>query len=724
MRERVEGGRRGDLTGPDPAAAAPEPLPVEQVLALQRGAGNAAVAAALGGLRGDSARQIQRMATPNELVAEVGLPPKGGSVFGRDKQKRAGVFDELLGALDLYRTGTTNVVSGIPHVRADQSKALVTRLDAVAETANRYEGDTGTRGARVRSLRDEARAEIALIGAINRDPAYDGRANPAWSAEIARRQFELNLHRARTGVETLDVLSGELADTDDPAEQKDIRGAIEITEDRVQTGYLNALDLLTRQPALVRGRPLREVAETLLEANRRAGDQATRALEGVGKVAQMGELKARVESIAAAHEDTVAAKVAAVAADVQQQNPSFAANDLVTLTRVDEDIALVCGVVRTSHQTADMEPPGWLDWMAYRAGARVQDTVRAYRRANPNVTLAGLPRALTAAYSLLGPTNPLKDWVEPVFKEDARATGEATEALERARENAAGRADDDYDKALERLEKELHIDRSKVEDVLRRSLLALAKAPLTINFDHRKLQLILNSGGFKNYWQVNQPLAQPADTASAEDKQKYAYQQERLEGEHRLFGGTGDLNTKKQKAAEQAISTGANVMDYRLGAAPTATYGRSVAVLRDRIKQRATYTPYDALDLLKKIAAGEAFVGPEVVGTHQNLAAIIRYAPVEAVRDIIKKAENPRADADMPMANYVEAQIHGPITIADIERITVSEEEVEDSAYDTLSQGGAKRPDPDEIKAAVDALKLTIQQTLATHGITVEFASM
>ena len=714
--------RRRERTGPaaEPVDA-PVPNAAEHVLALQRGAGNAAVAAALGG---GGARRIQRMATPNELVAEVGLPPKGGSVFGREKQKRAAVFEELLAAMDLYRIGTTNVISGFRNVRAEQSKALVSRLDAVVQVAERYEGDREPRGARVQTLRDEARAEIALIGAINRDPAYEGQANPVWSDEIKRRQFDLNLKRARAGVETLDVLGGKLSQEDDRDAQGEIRGAMDVTEERVQTGYLNALDLLVRTPGLIRGRPLRDVAETLLEANRRAGTQAQRALEGVGAVARMGELKARVESESAAHDDTVAAKVTAVTSGVKAGNAAFAANDLVALTRVDEDIALLCGVVRTSHQTAGLEPPGWLEWMAYRAGARVQEAVRAYRRANPAVTLAGLPRALTAPYTLLGPTNPLKDWVEPVFKEDARAGGEAAEALERAREGAAARADDDYDEALLRLENELKIDRSKVEEVLRNSLLVLAKAPLTVNFDQSKLQLILNSGGFKNYWQVNQPLAKPPDTASAGDKQKYDYQQERLEGEQRLFGGTGDVNVKKQKAAEQAISTGANVMEYHLGAAPTATYGRSVAVLRERIKQRATYTPYDALDLLKKIAAGEQFVGPEVVGTHANLAAIIRYAPVEAVKDIIKKANDPKTRFDMPMANYVEAQIHGPITVADIEHITIAEEELEDSAYETLSQGGAKRPKDDELKAAAAQLKLTIQQSLATHGIAVDFRTM
>ena len=171
--------RRRERTGPaaEPVDA-PVPNAAEHVLALQRGAGNAAVAAALGG---GGARRIQRMATPNELVAEVGLPPKGGSAFGGEEQKRAAVFEELLAAMDLYRMGTTNVISGFRNVRAEQSKALVSRLDAVVQVAQRYEGDREPRGARVQTLRHEARAEIALIGAINRDPAYDGQANPVWS---------------------------------------------------------------------------------------------------------------------------------------------------------------------------------------------------------------------------------------------------------------------------------------------------------------------------------------------------------------------------------------------------------------------------------------------------------------------------------------------------------------------------------------------------------------
>jgi hypothetical protein len=42
--------------------------------------------------------------------------------------------------------------------------------------------------------------------------------------------------------------------------------------------------------------------------------------------------------------------------------------------------------------------------------------------------------------------------------------------------------------------------------LLTKMLVTLAKAPLTRNFDHRELQSILDSGGFRNWWQKNQAL--------------------------------------------------------------------------------------------------------------------------------------------------------------------------------------------------------------------------
>ena len=270
---------------------------------------------------------------------------------------------------------------------------------------------------------------------------------------------------------------------------------MDVTEERVQTGYLNALDLLVRRPGLIRGRPLRDVAETLLEANRRAGTQAQRALEGVGAVARMGELKARVESESAAHDDTVAAKVTAVTSGVKAGNAAFAANDLVALTRVDEDIALLCGVVRTSHQTAGLEPPGWLevDGVSRRgtgAGGRARLPPREPRRHARRA-----PARADGAVHVARPDEPAQGLGRARLqggRPRGRRGGGGARARPRGRRGARRRR---LRRGVAAAREELNIDRSKVEEVLRNSLLVLAKAPLTVNFDQSKLQLILNSGG-------------------------------------------------------------------------------------------------------------------------------------------------------------------------------------------------------------------------------------
>jgi hypothetical protein len=225
------------------------------------------------------------------------------------------------------------------------------------------------------------------------------------------------------------------------------------------------------------------------------------------------------------------------------------------------------------------------------------------------------------------------------------------------------------------------------------------------------------------------------------------------------------VNLKKQRAHEQPTATTANVAEFHLGGAPTMTYGRSAAVLRDRIKRRATYTPFDALEVMKKraerhyidarldeiddaltgdaahITAAEAeallaekaeletkrrskplFAGPELVATHENLAAVVRFADTAALREIVKKAENPNVQFDRAIENYIEAQIHGPIVLSDIERITIALDDLDLDAYEQLlTASGGEHPSEQAIQARVEQLKLTIRQSLETHGVPVEF---
>lgn len=305
--------------------------------------------------------------------------------------------------------------------------------------------------------------------------------------------------------------------------------------------------------------------------------------------------------------------------------------------------------------------------------------------------------------------------------EEARAKGGAAEVLERARANAEARADEDYDAALARLETELHIPKSQVELVLINSLLVLAKAPLTRNFDHRELKSMLEKGGFRGYWHKMQVAADPGPDASPEDRRAYDYQQERLEGDNRLFGVSMDPHFRREHADEQALATSANIAEYQLGGAPNDKYGRSAAKLREGIKRRATYTPSDALDVLKKTSTGQSFIGPEIVATHDNLAAIIRYTAVETLRDIVNKAKNPDLKFDMAVGGYIEAQIHGPILLTDIERITFALDDLQNEAWDTLEARKIKAT-----KALVDPMVMeaqkAIRESLEPSGVEVVFA--
>jgi hypothetical protein len=287
--------------------------------------------------------------------------------------------------------------------------------------------------------------------------------------------------------------------------------------------------------------------------------------------------------------------------------------------------------------------------------------------------------------------------------------------------------------ARKRLAEELGIDPNDVDNVLKESLLVLAQAPLTINFSHGKLDRIFNSGGFRNYWQVNKALSQPSDAKVGVDKAEvekekmdYEYQQKRLRWEGALFGGTTDLTTKFSKSSEQAISTGVNIGNAPMGAAPALDYGRSVAWLKESVKARATYTPWDQEQLLRYIRDDKAVVGPRFVSTPENLAAIIRYAEPDTVRAIVAKARNPGKKVDYAPAAYVEAQIHGPLTLADIDRLTICIDDVEASVQDSIHEryGGWKNAPKGAFEKELEITRKSLEDTLRASGIKYEFRTM
>jgi hypothetical protein len=681
--------------------------------------------------------RLQRMPTRTELVAEVGAPKADKRLFGLKLRKMSTRYKALLDAIAGYDAALAAPIALTQAQRAVQAATFGGHLATVTHAATTYlaehQGTAEARSPRLAGLATEAGVEQGTIATMTGDAAYNaGPVAPTWRNELKRRQFEVKLASARQSKAAEGALRTQLDDIfNDPSlspqqrrtEKARTQGNQELANKKVESSYIDAVGLLESSPDMIQTLRTRDLVEALVEANRRASiERLDEAESKVDAVAGLAALHTRIQSESVLQDGIVATKVAAVKAGLRTGTAQFTDLQLEQLTGAEENLALLSSVVNNSLTTRGLPVPTWVEWTGYRCGARVQSLVRAYRQVSPNVPMNALPRALTAPYTLLGPSNPLADWVKPVFREGGRATGEAVAAVDRARAGAASRADDDYTAALDRLQNELGVDASEVEDLLKRSLLVLARARLTVNLNHQKLKLVLTSGGFKNYWQVTPALAKPADTADPADKQKYDYQQTRLETEGRLFGGTRDLTTKGQKSAEQPISTAANVFGYELGAAPSRDYGRSVAVLRDSVKQRATYTPWDALDLMKRIDASEGLVGPEVVATHDNLAAIIRYTSVGALKDIVKKAENPNMTFDNAMPAYIEAQIHGPLEVRDIERVTISLDDLEDNVYDTLYTNLKRRITDQEVSSAVDVLKLQIEGEVQAAGIDVSFS--
>jgi hypothetical protein len=699
---------------------------------------------------------VQRMATRAELVNQTGEPKADKRFLGVRVKKMSVAYQEVLDAVDSYDRQTRINVAKTTDSRAQQGAVLRAKLDAIARAAGTYtaahanQDQTAARDARlsrIAALANEITAERVIVGEIEADARLDnaGRAGD-WRTEIKARQFDTSLMRAATAESNAAYHASAVDRLYDQNASKKVneavlampRKAAKRAGDLKEQHYAESIDLLLSAPQLIGRLPLRKLNLAIREAQYSASSPRAGGLMG-HKVASLygSDLwPKRIEAESDRQDRAIAAKVRAAKNALMIGNWAFAPNELVELTRPEEDIEILCGSVQTSAGVLGNPAPTWTQWAPYRAKARVQRLIRLYRQAHPDITFQGLPRSIQSDWTEMRAENPLKAHAEEVFREDVRARGDALGTLDRAREGARARAGDDYQAALVRLQTELGVPAHEVEELLKRCLLALAAAPLTVNFSHEKLHLILRSGGFKNYWEVNPVLMAPPPLtgqesedegrAHAEQTTKHKYQEQRLAGEAALFGGTDDIHQKMLRSDEQSISTAANITEDVLGAAPSRDYGRSVAVLKERVKQRATYTPWDALVFIRRVEAGQyqGILGPEFVATHDNLAAVIRHGDPPAIKDIVEKAKNPGKVFDQATPNYIEAQIHGPLTLADIARITISEDDLEDNAYRVLQDRWGEGARIGEVAAAryVSALKSKITRQLAAVGVDVGFA--
>lgn len=699
------------------------------------------------------------MPTSADVIAKAGPPKQDKKIMGLFKWGMSTRYKRVLAELDRYDARIAANTSTQAQQRKVEAKSLQEVLASIGNAANAYiaahssskDPESKVRTSIMGSLVQGAVSEGVQLPAIAADSSFDVGGKTAgmlWKTAVARHLASDSLGRGR------ELLRSEQADKQrsndlfsqkdalDPTEFKkrknDLDKAFEKKAAQIEAHYTGALGTLAANPDALTGMPLRDIAEILVESYRRSGIERTDEIgKNLASIASSTAIGSRIGQEASNQAERVAAKSKQVEDGLRGTGATFTDAELQDIMLPEENIVLILNKVSSSFSDRKLPVPSWVNAASLLSQARTVDAARAFRRARPGVKWDELPKSVTAPYTLLGPTNPIAEWAKPVFKgsvvsperaEDSRLTGDANFAVTWAERTAKLRAPKDEEAARERLASELGVPENEVEDLLRRSLLVLASAPLTINFSHQHLDRILNSGGFKNYWEVNQAIAEPPKGTSKDDETqiKYDYQQKRLKWEGALFRGTTDLTTKFRKASQQAISTGVNIGNAPMGAAPALDYGRSVAVLKESVKRRATYTPWDQEQLLNRMKEGSAVVGPEFVSSPSNLAAVIRYADKNTVKDIVEAARNPGRKVQYAPAAYVEAQIHGPIALRDIEKLTICTDDVENSAWDKLeAQYGRSIPGGEAtVKREADVLRKSIEQTLTASGIKFDFQAM
>jgi hypothetical protein len=718
----------------------PQPIAQRHILQLQRTIGNQAVQR-LVQQQTPPRRHIQRMPTRAEMENMAGPPTEDWTFFGKTVRSMGTLYKNVLDALNRYDTAAQENIPRAAPQRTQKADGLQNYLRNIQEAAQNYgnahrkerkKNETDSRLPFIDNLINQANEEMRIVRAVGNDNKYlNAPGNYQWTVEIKLRQFNKALDYA---AQTVQVSSGidqriqdvynkpNLSNEQKKQQTQPLREELVKQDTAKAQHYQDAIDLIISQPQIVSQIPLRRLNEALLEAGRSAGGMQQ--VEVQNKLFQLQSLdvvKQRILSVKQNQEQIVSAKINQVKQGILQGNAVFSDQEFVQLTAGEEDMSVTCGIIAAGLVQRNLPVPGWAEYAQYQSEYRVKELARYFHKVNPAVQFAQLPPALRGAFTLLRQPNPLADWIKVVMSEGGRLQGQAQTSVETVRQRAAARSDQDYQAALQRLQNELHIPANEVEEVLRKSLLVLVGAPLTVNFSHKKLNLILQSGGFKNYWEVNQPL-QPGVTK--EEQQKYEYQQTRLRGEEILYGATNDLNTKFANASQGSISTGANIANYKLGTAPSRDYGRSVAWLKNKVKERATYTPWDALDVMKRIQANQGIVGPEVVATSDHMAAIIRYCEPKTLKAIVEKAKNPKMKFENPVESYVEAAIHGPLTIQDIDRITINSDDLEDNGYEEWeSQHPNQKHDTVWINNYIDQVKQNIIQGLGQRQIPVDFES-
>jgi Protein of unknown function (DUF3626) len=230
-----------------------------------------------------------------------------------------------------------------------------------------------------------------------------------------------------------------------------------------------------------------------------------------------------------------------------------------------------------------------------------------------------------------------------------------------AKQNAADSADTNREVIKEKLLRD-ELDASN--KTINQMLGMLMAAKLTTNLAPDKVEMLTKAPDFQNIWMHSYADKSPGGKLGAVDTLGASNQREDAE---RYLGY--DPFTEEQRENRPAYC-GVNVFNNPKGAAPT--YGRFFLVFDDKIKERATFTARDTF-AMRKDPDLKNLPSTQTIASADNMEAILAFngGVLRVLSAMVAGRKALEEDIRRAYIIYIEAQIHGGLSMYDVQEIVV-----------------------------------------------------
>lgn len=228
----------------------------------------------------------------------------------------------------------------------------------------------------------------------------------------------------------------------------------------------------------------------------------------------------------------------------------------------------------------------------------------------------------------------------------------------------------------------------------------VARARLTTNFSANTIGFLEKDPYFKNFWQIHSPgmgggkspggVLPAGGQGSSSENREFA---ERYLG-YKPF-------TEVQRVNRPAYC-GVNIFNLPQGAAKS--YGRFHFVWKDSVKRRATYTARDTFEMSYGNALAD-IPSDEAIASNDNLEATLAFnsEALLALAYLEQGYAQEAADMQAKVKFYLEAQVHGGLSMNDVDELVVP------FAEDSSGPDDIDNHDRDAVKRLAALYNLTVR---------------